>query len=192
MGMFADENAKFLFKELARRFGKRAKTETKKTYRFFKRPLTTQDMEQLKRAFGAEGASSLPPRNDLRKWQEVLKETPTFQYGKRQLPKDVEGGEPFDRARWNFRGTPDDAANRGGRMDLNNPIQEAYDTMNYREHLGPVFGMINRTVEKHFKWGMRDKRNKAKHDKWANVLRNYNSEVKQMIVDEEAREKRGN
>lgn len=192
MGMFADNNAKFLFKELARQFGKRAKQEAKRTYQFNRRPLTSQDMQQIKNGLSSQNASSLPPRTHLRKWEQVLKKEPTFQYQTRQMPKDIKDGEPYDRARFNFRGSPDDAANRGGFMDSNKPVQESYENLGYRVHLGPVFGMINRTVEKHEKWALRDKRNKDKNLKWAQMLRDYNSGVKQMILDSEAREKSGN
>ncbi len=192
MGMFVDNNAKFLFKELARKFGKRAKQEAKRSYQFNKRPLTSEDIKQIKRGLDSQNTSSLSPRTDLRKWEEVLKKEPTFQYQTRQMPKDIEGGEPYDRARFNRRGSPDDAANRGGFMDANKPVQEAYENLGYRVHLGPVFGMINRTVEKHEKWALRDKRNKDKNLKWAQILRDYNSGVKQMILDSEAREKSGN
>ena len=117
-------------------------------------------------------------------WFDILK-TETFNYGTRQMPSDIEEGESFDRARFNYRGTADDAANQGGEMDLSNPIQWPQDKLGYREHLGPVFGIMNRTIDKHSKWALRDKKNKSKHNKWADILRNYQSEVKQMITDGE-------
>tara|TARA_R110000737_G_scaffold67071_1_gene95159 strand:- start:1915 stop:2286 length:372 start_codon:yes stop_codon:yes gene_type:complete len=121
-------------------------------------------------------------------WFDLLK----TKFGERQTGKDIEGGEPFDRARFNYRGTPDDAANQGGEMDASNPTQWSYDKLKYREHLGPVFGIINRTVEKHSKWALRDKKNTSKHNNWITILENYNSSVKQMILDSEAAEKDGN
>lgn len=192
MGTFADNNAKFLYRELVQRYGKRAKMEVRTVHRWRRQPLSVQDLQDIKTKLRNIGANQLPPRNDLKKWEEVLKKEPTFQYGTRQMPKDIEGGEPYDRARFNRRGSPDDAANRGGFMDFNKPVQEAYENLGYRVHLGPVFGMINRTVEKHEKWALRDKRNKDKNLKWAQILRDYNSGVKQMILDSEAREKSGN
>ena len=192
MGMFIDDNTKFLFKELARKFGKRAKQAAKRDYKFKGSALTNEDVQRIKRNLDSQNTSSLSPRTHFKKWEQVLKKEPTFQYGTRQMPKDIQGGEPYDRARFNFRGNPDDAANRGGFMDSNKPVQEAYENLGYRVHLGPVFGMINRTVEKHEKWALRDKRNKDKNLKWAQILRDYNSGVKQMILDSEAREKSGN
>ena len=82
-----------------------------------------------------------------------------------------------------FRGDPKDPANRGGWMDLENPIQENPETMNYRQHFGPMFGAINRMVPKHEKYVLRDKKNSEKHKKWAKTLKNYESEVKQMIQE---------
>lgn len=121
-------------------------------------------------------------------WFDLLK----TKYGERQTVADIEGGEPYDRARFNYRGSSDDAANQGGEIDTSNPIQWPYDKLKYREHLGPVFGMINRTVEKHSKWALRDKKNASKHTKWGDILRNYSSSIKQMIHDSEAAEKDGN
>jgi hypothetical protein len=82
MGMFADNNAKFLFKELARKFGKKAKQEAKRSYQFNRRPLTSQDMQQIKRSLDSKGAGSLPPRTDVRTsqdiqqkdWRDILKQ----------------------------------------------------------------------------------------------------------------------
>ena len=111
---------------------------------------------------------------------------------RRQRPKDIEAGERFDRARFNYRGRPDDVANRGGSVDTSKPIQESLDSLNYRPQFGSFFGSINRMVPIHEKFALSDKRNASKHKNWANLLRNYQSEVKQMIVDSEAREKSGN
>lgn len=96
-----------------------------------------------------------------------------------------------------FRGDPKDPANRGGRMDVEqdeegkyiHSIQENPETMNYRQHFGPMFGAINRMVPKHEKYAMRDKKHSEKHQKWAQTLRNYESEVKQMIVDYDSKGK---
>ena len=116
-------------------------------------------------------------------WFDIIK-------NRRQYPKDIEGGEPYDRARFNYRGRPDDSANRGGRYDYDNPIQEPLDVLNYREHFGSFFGSINRMVPKHELYAVRDKKNTSKHRKWAEVLRNYQSQVKQMIVDAEEEERK--
>ena len=117
-------------------------------------------------------------------WKDILK--------RRQTYKDIQGGEEPDRARLAFRGDPQDAANRGGQIDLENPIQENPETMNYRVHLGPLTGLINRIVPKHEKWAARDKANTTKHRKLAAMLREYNLMVKQMIIDSDKRLKDGN
>lgn len=124
-------------------------------------------------------------------WFDIIK-NPTRKVGVRQRPKDIEAGEPFDRARFNYRGRPDDAANRGGEVDFNNPTQESLDSLNYRTHFGSFFGAINRMVPKHELYSTRDKKNSSKHKGWAETLRNYQREVKQMILDAEAGEKSGN
>lgn len=113
-------------------------------------------------------------------WFNVLKN--------RQFPRDIQAGEPYDRARFNYRGNPQDAANRGGFTDTSNPIQESYESLNYREHTGPFFGAINRMTGKHEQWATRDKKNTSKHKAWAQILRDYNSSVKQMIVDSEKKD----
>ena len=117
-------------------------------------------------------------------WKDILK--------RRQTYEDIHGGEKPDRARLAFRGDPQDAANRGGQIDLENPIQENPETMNYRVHLGPLTGLINRIVPKHEKWAARDKANTTKHRKLAAMLREYNLMVKQMIIDSDKRLKDGN
>ena len=47
--MFIDDNTKFLFKELARKFGKRAKQAAKRDYKFKGSALTNEDVQRIKR-----------------------------------------------------------------------------------------------------------------------------------------------
>ena len=73
--------------------------------------------------------------------------------------------------------------------DTNNPFQEIPEALKYRskeEGLGAIFPVINRIVPKHEEYAIRDKKNATKHRRWAKFLRNYESQVKQMIVDGEA------
>tara|TARA_R100000781_G_scaffold37384_1_gene26440 strand:+ start:1048 stop:1437 length:390 start_codon:yes stop_codon:yes gene_type:complete len=108
-------------------------------------------------------------------WQEVLKKEKW-----QQTVEDLHAGEKFDRARFARRGDPKDAANRGGKLPTE-PIQENPKTMNYRQHLGPVFGLITRIIPKHETWSLRDKKNSARHQSLINDLKRYMHGAKQMI-----------
>ena len=73
MGTFVDNNAKFLYSELVRRYGKRAKMEVRTVHRWRRQPLSVQDLQDIKTKLKNIGAGQLSPRNDLRKWQNILK-----------------------------------------------------------------------------------------------------------------------
>ena len=106
----------------------------------------------------------------------------------RQTRADIDAGEIFDEVRYRRRGTPEDAGNRGGKLP-EKPVQENPETMNYRQHLGPVFGLINRIVPKHETWALRDKKNNARHLSLVKDLTRYMHGAKQMIKEAEGSSK---
>ena len=117
-------------------------------------------------------------------WEDLLKNKKF-----RQTVEDIDAGEQYDRTRFRRRGNPEDVINRRlGVMNLDRPVQLPLVELQYRDHFGPVFALINRIIPKHQIWAHHDKVNKDKHTKWVDVLVNYQSEVKQMIKDKEKEE----
>ena len=69
------------------------------------------------------------------------------------------------------------------------PYQELSEALKYRskeEGLGEIFPVINRIIPKHEEYAYKDKANSTKHKRWAKLLRTYQSQVKQMIIDSES------
>jgi hypothetical protein len=85
-------------------------------------------------------------------------------------------------------GHPDDAANTGGRMDLKQPSDWPVDKLNYRGNFGKLYGHLNNVViPRHEAWSLRDKENQGNHKRWAQQLRNYMKETKEMIKEKESK-----
>ena len=57
---FQDDNVKFAYQQALQQYGKKLKQEIKTAYKFNNRPITQQDLEQVKRAIASRGASALP------------------------------------------------------------------------------------------------------------------------------------